>query len=124
MGYIAYILDSKSRRELENKFPPKFSRFIGHHITYKFGVNSTYPLPKNTENIKVVGYSVNDNGLEALVVSLNGKVNRADGSFYHITWSLEPSKFKPVDSNNLIKSKGYIQFDNPIKIKCSVEFLK
>ena len=103
--YTAYVLSEKSRNELKKRFPPKFQDFIGHHITEKFGVPSD-TKPPEAKDAKVVGY-VNDDSLEALVVSLDGTTKRSDGSTYHITWSLDKGKGrKPVDSNKLLK-KGF-----------------
>ena len=121
--YIAYVLDNKSRKLLASKFPPKYPEFVGHHITLTFGVSPDASLPSNAKNIKVVGYADDGEGLEALVVEVNGKIQRPDGNIYHITWSLDRSKGKkPVQSNNLVKS-GYTKVE-PISIQTKVEMLK
>lgn len=104
--YTAYLLDSKSRRMLAKRFPPKYPEFIGHHITLKFGVSGDVPIPRPTD-INIVGYADDGEGLEALVVEVDGKTNRVDGSIYHITWSLDRSKGrKPVHSKQLVQ-QGY-----------------
>jgi len=121
--YTAYVLDKKSRRELAKKFPPKHDEFIGHHITVNFGVPKGTPKPSQPKKVEVVGYANNDDGLEALVVAVNGKTDRPGGSKYHITWSLNRSEgFKPVHSNKLI-SKGYEKID-PIPITITPQVLK
>lgn len=112
--YTAYVLDNKSFTKLIEKFPPKYSKILAHHITVKFGVPSDTPPPPDAE-IKVVGYADSGDGLEALVVSVNGETVREDGKFYHITWSLEPNKYKPVDSGDLIKhGKWTLMLSTPI----------
>jgi len=104
--YTAYVLDNKSRRELSKHFPPKYPETVGHHVTVKFGVSKDAPIPRPAQ-LKVVGYADDGEGLEALVVSVDGKVNRPDGSLYHVTWSLDRSKGrKPVHSNQLVQA-GY-----------------
>lgn len=103
-SYSAYILDDNSRKKLVERFPPKYSKFIGHHITIQFGGKPELPPDAS---IKVVGYVDSGDGLEALVVSVDGSSKRADGSIYHITWSLEPDIYKPVDSNKLLARKRY-----------------
>lgn len=121
-GYIAYTLDKKSRNKLKSIFPPKYPEFIGHHITYKFGVGADEKLPKGG-TFKVVGYADDGKGLEALVVEVNGKTQRPDGKIYHITWSLDRSKGrKPVHSNNLIASKGFENV-SPVGIMAKSEML-
>ena len=103
-GYIAYVLSQSSRDQLSKIFPPKYSDFIGHHITYKFGVLETDPLPDDVKNARVIGYSTDNKSLETLVVELDGTSTRLDGKVYHITWSLDRAQGrKPVDSNKVIK---------------------
>jgi hypothetical protein len=102
--YTALVLDSKSRRELQKKFPPKYPDFIGHHVTLKFGVPKDTPNPRQPDTIEVVGYKDDGKGVEALVIAINGKSERPDGSTYHITWSIDKSAGrKPVDSNKVLK---------------------
>jgi hypothetical protein len=121
--YTALILDSKSRRELQKKFPPKYPDFIGHHITLKFGLPKDTPKPKQPTMIEVVGYKDDGKGVEALVVAVNGKTNRPNGSTYHITWSIDRSAGrKPVDSNKILKD-GFDKVE-AIPIKITPEVLK
>lgn len=104
--YTAYVLDNASRLTLAEKFPPKYPNFIGHHVTVQFGVPKDTPPPPPA-NLKVVGYADSGDGLEALVVAVDGETERPDGKIYHITWSLDDTKYKPVDSNNLLASTKY-----------------
>ena len=120
--YTAHVVDSKSRRELAKAFPPKYPEFIGHHVTMKFGVPKDTPKPHPAE-IKVIGYADDGEGLEALVVSVNGKVQRPDGSLYHITWSLDRSLGrKPEHSKKLVQS-GYESVPQ-VPIKTTGEVLR
>ncbi len=105
-NYTAYVLDQSSRDALEKKFPPKYPKFIGHHVTVQFGVSAETEVPPPAQ-LKVVGYVDSGDGLEALVVSVNGSSTRQDGKIYHITWSLDPEKYSPVDSNTLLKTKRF-----------------
>lgn len=114
MGYTAYNLTKDTVASLKKIFPPKFSKVIAHHITVDFGVGSNHPLPSKAAKLHVVGYVCDPAGLETLVVKVNGKSRRSDGSMYHITWSLQ-GNFKPVDSNKLI-TKGNIDDVFPIPI--------
>ena len=101
-GYQAFEISAESRSRLAAQFAPKFPEFIGHHITYKTGVKSDMPLPE-ASTFKVVGYACNDEGIEALVVEVDGSTVRKDGRTYHITWSLDrEAGFKPVKSNDLL----------------------
>lgn len=112
-GFQCWLVDGSSRTKLLNTFEPKFERVICHHVTYRYGVLSTDPLPPAAE-IVVVGYASND-AIEALVVTVDGTEKRVDGKIYHITLSLDPEKAKPVDSNKLL-SLGWTKLDSPIPV--------
>ena len=121
--YTALVLDKKSRKTLRDRFPPKYPDFIGHHITMKFGVPKDTPKPSQPKSIAVVGYKDDEKGVEALIIAVNGKTKRPDGSTYHVTWSIDRSAGrKPVDSNKILKG-GFDKID-PISIKISPEVLK
>ena len=120
--YTAYVLSEESRNTLMEKFPPKYEKVIAHHITVEFGVPKGTPPPEEAD-LKVLGYADSGDGLEALVVSVNGSPKREDGKHFHVTWSLDPVKYKPVDSNDLI---GYGQYTLmlPSVIDTTAEVLK
>lgn len=122
-GYTAYVLDDHSRQQLAKRFPPKFPQWIGHHITYEFGVPKGSPEQYGvSQTCKVVGYAEGD-GIEALVVAIGGVTTRPDGKTFHITWSLDRSKGrKPVDSNKIIEQNGYTKVD-PIVVHTTFEYL-
>jgi len=105
-NYTAYVLDQGSRDALEKKFPPKYPKFIGHHVTVQFPVDKDAQLPPPAQ-LKVVGYVDSGDGLEALVVAVDGNSQRPDGKIYHITWSLDPAKYSPSDSNAVLKAKRF-----------------
>ena len=104
--YTAYVLTDEAKETLIKKFPPKYEKFIGHHITVQFGVPNDTETP-DPARIKIIGRADTGDGLEALVVSVDGSQDRPDGKIYHITWSLDPDKYKPVDSNTLLTNKQF-----------------
>jgi hypothetical protein len=121
-GYQAFEVSAASRSALAEVFPPKFPEFIGHHITYKFGVSSDQPLPE-ASTLRVVGYACDEAGIEALVVEVDGTTVRPDGKTFHITWSLDrEAGFKPVKSNDLIAQQGYEKIPSPINITATAKF--
>jgi hypothetical protein len=120
-GYIAFVLDPESRQKILTQFPPKFSEVYADHITYEFGVPRPENMPE-ANDVKVVGYA-ETNGIEALVVSVNGDTLRNDGSTYHITMSLDRRKgFSPKDAKTLLK--GGWQDVTPFSIHTRAEFIK
>ncbi len=125
-GISAYILDERSRSALAEEFPPRFEKFIGHHVTYHFGASDKDELPP-AGRYEVVGYAYqmerrpNGSGIEALVVSINGSTERPDGGTYHITWSHGPG-YAPKNSNDII-ARGWKELDSPIEIQMEPVFL-
>lgn len=113
--YTAYVLSDESREQLMKKFPPKYDKVVAHHITVEPGVPNNSSPPPEAE-LKVVGYADSKDGLEALIVAVDGQSKREDGSTYHITWSLDPDKYKPVDSNKLVKGRHTMTMRTPISV--------
>jgi len=101
--YTGYLLSEKSRALLLQRFPPKYSDFIGHHITEKFGVKPNTTPPEQPSEVWVVGYMDDGKGVEGLLVEVNGTIERPAGGRYHITWSIDRSAGrKPVHTNDII----------------------
>ncbi len=99
--YTAYTLTDQSRQLLLDKFPPKYPKVIAHHVTVDGGVKKGTEAPLEAD-IRVIGEGDSGDGLQALVVSVNGSTRRPDGKVFHITWSLDPEMYKPVDSNAML----------------------
>ena len=100
--YLAFEISEASRKKLLEIFPPKFSKVICHHVTIEFNLTpeklkKLEPLLRS--RVMVIGKAEGE-GIEAIAVSLDGNRRRVDGSFYHVTLSLNPPH-KPVESNNL-----------------------
>jgi len=121
--YTAYVLTDDSRDALLGKYPPKYSKVIGHHVTVDFGVPAGTTAPENAD-VVVHGIKDSGDGLEALVVSVNGSRERPNGGFYHITWSLEPDKYSPKDSNALMSNGKRYTIALPIPLETVPEVLK
>lgn len=107
LGYTSYVLTPANRAALAARFPPKYDKFVGHHITYEFGAPENAEAPPTPKTIKVIGYIDSGDGIEALVVSVDGSTDRPDGRTFHITWSLQPEVYSAKHSNELLKSKRY-----------------
>lgn len=121
-GYLAYVLEPQSRQALLSHFKPKNHEVICEHITFKFPAKSSDDLPPEVRTAHVIGYAEED-GLEALVVEIDGHKLRPDGKRYHITLSLDRAlNKKPMQSNALI-AKGFKHI-NPILIHIKPKFLR
>jgi hypothetical protein len=122
-GYMAYSLTGASRTDLLHHFPAKYPEVICHHVTVTFPAKSTDDLPPAVREAHVVGYEDSGDGIEALVVEINGKTKRPDGKLFHITLSLDRTKGKkPVHSNQLL-AKGFKHI-SPIAIHLEPKFLE
>ncbi len=124
--YTAHVLDEESRMMLALSYPPKYSKPIGHHVTVEFGVPEGTPAP-NYADVKLVGYIDSGDGLEALVVSVDGTYIRPDGNIYHITWSLDPEKYSAKDSNELLansRSRNLWKLVLPVELATTPDVLK
>jgi len=112
--YSVYQLSSTEQQRLLSQFPPKYSKTYADHVTVQFG-GTQVALPTPAEKMEIIGRADDNHGLEAMVVRINGGLERSDGEIYHITWSLDPQtvpdpdinanpngRYKPVHSNVLV----------------------
>jgi hypothetical protein len=98
-------LPPDERASLLHRFPPKYENVIADHVTLHTGAKPQTPLPRKPD-ARIVGRADDGNGLECLVVELDGTTDRPDGSTYHITWSLGPER-KARESNDVLRDKGW-----------------
>jgi hypothetical protein len=108
-------LPADYRGMLLERFPPKYENVVADHVTLKAGANPKAPLPPKPE-AQVTGRADDGEGLECLVVRLDGTTDRPDGSTYHITWSLGPGR-KARESNGLLRKKEWEPLAESIDIE-------
>ena len=102
---VGWKLDRQQREALLELFPPLWPDVIADHVTLESGPNSDLPGPVRAT---IVGEVSDDEGLQAMVVAIDGSTDRPDGSSYHITWSLDRGQGrKPVESNKVIAERGW-----------------
>jgi hypothetical protein len=111
MGVIGWKLDRSERDALLERFPPRYPEAVADHVTLEKG---DAPLPPDV-NAKIVGHADDGNGVEAMVVALDGSTDRPDGSTFHITWSLAPGR-RAVESNDVLKKRGWDALGEPIAV--------
>ncbi len=104
-GYVGWLLPQSERARLLKIVEPAYPNVVAHHCTLEFGVDETVALPAE-KSATVVGVADDNNGVQAIVLSIGGVTTRPDGSTYHITWSLNPGR-KPVESNKVIEKFGW-----------------
>lgn len=114
---IGWALDAVQRKELLQQFVPKFADVVADHVTLAAKARRDAELPCETLG-EIVGRVDDGEGVEALVVSIDGTTDRPDGSTYHITWSLEKAKGrKAKESNDVIARLGWTPIDLPMPVK-------
>lgn len=122
MTYLAFVLDASSRARLLAELSPKFAKVIAHHVTLvppteaeKARRMMLQHAGQEHEVLAINRYS--GEHIEAVGVTFNGEKKRHDGSFYHVTLSLEEPA-KPKDSNKLTRPTLLSQ---PIKLTGTVQ---
>ena len=120
MPYSAYELTEESRRSLIAVRPPRFSKLITHHVTYRFPDNQPPPAARS---VLAIGFAEGE-AIECWVVSIDGTHERPDKGTFHITASLDPALgAKPVHSNKLLKKEGWTPLETPIPLEVSPKLL-
>lgn len=111
---VGWKLDCDHRAQLLERIQPRYGKVIADHVTLAARVAADTPLPEIMTAV-VIGRADDGQGVEALVVEIDGESDRPDGSTYHIIWSLEPER-KPVESNDVIAEHGWTALDEPLPI--------
>lgn len=110
-------LDEEDRARLLDRFAPLFPDLVADHVTLRTGTDERTTLPSETRG-EVVGEIDDGAGVQALVVRIGGTTDRADGSTYHITWSLDRARGRrPVESNTVIAQLGWRSLPEPVPIR-------
>lgn len=112
---IGWKLDRAQREELLARFAPRHARPIADHVTLRAHVAANAVLPPASEGV-IVGRADDGRGVEAMVVQLDGSVERPGGGTYHITWSLGPGR-RAVESNDVIAAGGWAPVDPPVPVR-------
>lgn len=107
-----WLVDEAQRVELLQQFPPRYPDAVAHHVTLASGSADPLPDPKIGE---IVGRADDGEGVEALVVSIDGGTDRPDGGTWHITWSLAPGR-EAKESNDAITAHGFEPLELPVPV--------
>lgn len=106
-------LAKEDRDRLLKQFPPRYQRTIADHVTQKLA-HGPAPVP-GPVSAQVIGRADDGDGLDCLVVAIDGSPDRPDGSTYHITWSLGPNR-TARESNDVLREQGWETIGQPIPI--------
>lgn len=106
-----WTLDTAERDQLLRDRPPRYANVVAHHVTHDLRASD----PPHDVRAAVLGSTDDDKGVEALVISIDGSVDRPDGSIYHITWSLADGR-AAKESNDVLKERGWSEWDHPVPL--------
>lgn len=104
-------LDRSERDQLLKEHTPRYAQVVADHVTLEVGGKD---IPQEVK-AAIIGRTDDDKGVEAMVVAIDGSVDRPDGSIYHITWSLEHGR-KARESNDVLKERGWNELDHPVPV--------
>lgn len=117
MAVTGWKLDPEEREALLARFPPEWPDVVADHITLETDAGKDDPLPEAWV-AEIVGGVDDGEGLQAMVVAIDGSTGRPDGSTYHITWSLDRARGRePVQSNEVIAARGWRPLDERVPIR-------
>ncbi|URD62253.1 hypothetical protein M8312_07080 [Sphingomonas sp. KRR8] len=110
MRISGWKLDRTERERLLAEHPPRYAKAVADHVTLK-----PFNLAPHEVKASIVGRIDDESGVEAMVVAIDGSVDRPDGSIYHITWSLADGR-DARESNDVLKERGWKELDHPIPV--------
>jgi hypothetical protein len=117
MSAIGWKLDEADRAALLERFPPEWPDIVADHITLEADADDDAPLP-TAERAEIVGGINDGEGLQAMVVAIDGSTDRPDGGTYHITWSLDRRRGREaIQSNDVLALRGWRPLDDPAPIR-------
>lgn len=114
--YRAYPLTAADREKLLRMFPPTHPRVIADHISAQ-ALDRMDMVREGPAEGEVVGI-VDKDGVQSLIVSVNGTVETASGTPFHISWSSDPG-VKTGGTGQVVRKHGYVKLDMPIPIDLS-----
>lgn len=114
--YRAYPLTVADREKLLSMFPPTHPRVIADHISAQ-ALDRMDMVKEGPAEGEVVGI-VDKDGVQSLVVSINGTVETASGTPFHISWSSDPG-VKTGGTGQVVRKHGYVKLDKPIPLDLS-----
>lgn len=105
---IGWKLDREARLALQETYPPRYGRVVADHVTLPQQDEEAVPEPVGFAT--VVGRADDGEGVEALIVAIDGSTERPDGGTWHVTWSLGPGR-EARESNEVIAARGWDPLD-------------
>jgi hypothetical protein len=113
---IGWALDRVERDALLDRIAPAYPDVIANHVTLRAKVAEDVPLPPPAR-CEIIGRADDGQGVQALVVRMDGTTDRPDGSTFHITWSIDKARGRRAShSNDVIARQGWLALPEPIAV--------
>ena len=114
--YRAYPLTIQDRQKLLLLFVPTHPVIIADHISAQ-ALSTLHLVKEGPATGEVIGHADHE-GLQILVVSVNGDELTGDGTPFHISWSAEQDA-KTRQSGAVVKRNGFTRFVQSIPLDLS-----
>lgn len=114
--YRAYPLTIQDRQKLLLLFVPTHPVVIADHISAQ-ALSTLHLVKEGAATGEVIGHADHE-GLQILVVSVNGVELTGDGTPFHISWSAEQDA-KTRESGAVVKRNGFTRFTQSIPLDLS-----
>lgn len=87
-----WTLEPACRARLLALFPPRYGQVLATCVTRSRDTGPGNRPPPDIFHARVVGHADDGDGLEALVVAIEGSTDRPDGGTWAIPWSRDPRR--------------------------------
>lgn len=114
MSAMGWIITEDDLQILKTTYPPRYAPLVAPHCTLKLGVSRGSRLPPSRKGV-IFGRIDNLDGVEVLLLRIDGETIRPDGAIFHITWSLGPGR-RPKDSHEAIRTTTPLLSETPIEV--------
>ncbi|MEW5684928.1 MAG: hypothetical protein AB1942_08420 [Pseudomonadota bacterium] len=112
--YAGWLLAEADRARLLVRFAPRYETVVAHHVTHAYDP-PLLELPPEV-SAEIAGLADDGAGVQVLVVRVDGRHERADGSTYHVTWSLGPER-RAWESNGVLREQGWTVVEPPVPVR-------
>lgn len=111
---VGWKIGSERRRALLERLGPRYENVVANHVTLAAEIAVETPLP-GKRRAEIVGHVDDGKGVEAMVVSIDGRTDRPGGGTYHITWSLRPGR-EAKESNDVLAERAWQPLREPVSV--------
>ena len=121
MGAIGWKLDRSEREQLLRRFPPRYPQAVADHVTLQPGEG---PLPPEV-SAAIVGRADDGDGVEAMVVSIDGAgklfINKDEIQPDLLEFNLKSAKAKDPEVRVQLQADDGVNYGEVARAMASIE---